>query len=272
MATPLEFKKRVHLPDEPWLPATGRQRRAPLRLLAAASWLGLAVFCYSVATGAVPLARWLGGVRAPLVQRAAESGPAPVRAQAVSPAGVDRADEAVPSPAEASSAIEPAPGAGSALAPATVAPPATHLPVGDSRGIDPFAAGDGFGDSARDTGEATVDDAPTMATSSGIGRTSCELAIAKEEDRTGAVGAAHRASPPIAAIVDSGRWFSGCGSVQRFEVHLCVAVRNGRAVGVTVHTLPAHRDIVRCIANQAWGLSFPKSPQLGVERASFSPG
>ena len=273
MATPLQYKRRVRLPDEPWLPVTHRRRRVPVALLALGVWVGLAALCASIATGAVPVARWLGATRTPLSLRTAESQPRAVRAQSVEAAGRDRGAVAgSTSSAPPEQGIEPAPlGSGRVRAPSPARRPSRPRPPDVTQGIDPFAAGDGFGDSARDTGEATVDDAPSMATSSGIGRTSCQAAIDTDESRKGPLAATSPAARHIAKVVDSGRWFSGCGSVQRFEVHLCIAVRNGRAVGVTVHTLPAHRDIVRCIANQAWGLRFPKSPRLDVARASFAP-
>ena len=271
MAAPLQYKRRVRLPDEPWLPVTHRRRRTPVALLALGVWVGLAMLCYSIATGAVPVARWLGATRAPLSLRAAESRPRAVRAQSIEPAGRDDGAGRTPGPAEEQS-IEPAPlGSAPARAPQPSAAPEPTPPGDVAQGIDPFAAGDGFGDSARETGEAIVDDAPSMATSSGIGHTSCEAAVEADESRNGPLAATSPTAQRIARVVGSGRWFSGCGSVQRFEVHLCVAVRNGRAVGVTVHTLPAHRDIVRCIANQAWGLRLPKSPRLDVARASFAP-
>lgn len=268
MAAPLQHKQRVRLPDEPWTPVTRRRRRAPYALLGASLWLGLALLCYAVATGAVPLARWLGASRAPLALREAESRPRPVRAADVPAAALG--DGGTPSTRPASvrgSAIEPAPG--SSGAPTLVAKPVPATAAADdSRGIDPFAATDGTGRRDRDTGEAAVDDAPTMATSSGVGHTSCEDAIQADRERN---GTHDTTDPRVARVVNSGRWFSGCGSVKLFEVHVCVAVRNGRAVGVTARTLPAQHVIVECIANQAWGLRFHRSPRLAVVRASFAP-
>ncbi len=273
MAAPLQFKQRVRLPDEPWLPATGRRRRGRLALLGAALWLGLALLCYAVGTGAVPVARWLGAARAPLAQRAAESRTGPLRGRAVQPAGVERSGvrAAGAKSAPGASAIEPAPaGSATPTAATIVKPPASRTPFAHvaSQGIDPFAAVDGIGERARDNGEATVDDAPSMATSSGIKRISCEDAIEADRDRNVAPSAA---SPGVAKVVESGHWFGDCGSVKLFEVHVCVAVRNGRTVGVTARTLPAHHAIASCIANQAWGLGFPKSPHLEIARASFAP-
>lgn len=271
MAAPLQYKPRVRLPDEPWVPATRRPRRGRLALLGAALWLGLALLCYLVATGAVPVARWLGASGAPLARRAAESRPGPLRGRAVraaavlarnGPAGADSAphrQNAIQPPLVDSAPVP----AASALMPS----PAGIVHV-ESQGIDPFAASDGVGARARDTGEATVDDAPSMATSSGIKHTSCEDAIDADQDESDPPPAAE---PRIARVVDSGRWFSDCGSVKLFEVHVCVAIKNGRTVGVTARTLPAQHAIVTCIANQAWGLRFPKSAQLEIARASFAP-
>lgn len=267
MAAPLQYKPRVRLPDEPWVPATPRRRRGRLALLGAAVWSGLALLCYAIATGTVPVAHWLGAHAAPLSRRAAESRSGPLRGRPVTAAALDSsAGESAEAPETPASAIEPAPGGSS---PAAASPPAhAALQHVDSHGIDPFAASDGIGDSARDTGQAIVDDAPTMARSSGIKHVSCEDAIETDDDQHRAPA---KAAPAIARVVDSGRWFADCGSVKLFEVHVCVAVRNGRPVGVTVHTLPAHRAIVRCIANQAWGLGFPKLPGLQIARASFQP-
>jgi hypothetical protein len=271
MAAPLQYKTRVRLPDEPWAPPMPRRRRGRLALLGATTWLGLALLCYSVATGALPLAHWLGARRAPLAERATASRSGPLRARAVQAAAIGSGDATggtSEAPAAAQSAIEPAPGSSSVASVAAAPPPRPDPDRYDSNGIDPFAASDGVGDNARDTGEAIVDDAPTMATSSGIGHTSCEDAIEADEDQSGPPAAA---DPRVAKLVGSGRWFSDCGSVKLFEVHLCVAVKGGRTVGVTVHTLPAHHAIVTCIANQAWALRFPKTAKLEVARASFAP-
>ncbi len=264
MAAPLQHKQRVRLPDEPWTPVTGRRRRAPFALAGIALWLGLALLCYAIATGAVPLARWLGGARAPLALRRAQSQPRPLRAAVVPAAAFGQGGAGSGSaPSVAGSAIEPASG-GNLTPPAPTQP----TPLAGSPGIDPFAATDGIGARARDTGEATVDDAPTMATSSGVGHKSCEDAIAADQDRN---GPDENTDARVSKVVDNGRWFKDCGSVKLFEVHVCVAVRNGRAVGVTARTLPAHRAIVTCIANQAWALRFPHNPKLVVARASFAP-
>jgi len=270
MAAPLQYKPRVRLPDEPWAPPLPRRRRGRLVLFGGMLWLGLALLCYLVATGSVPVAHWLGARSAPLAERATASRSGPLRGGAVQAAAIGSSGAIGAAPeasAAAESAIEPAPG-GSSTASVAARPPREPDPDIDQSGIGPLAASDSFGGEARDTGEASVDDAPTMATSSGVGHTSCEGAIEADEDQSGPPAAA---DPRVAKLVGSGRWFSDCGSVKLFEVHLCVAVKGGRTVGVTVHTLPAHHAIVTCIANQAWGLRFPTTAKLEVARASFAP-
>ena len=54
-------------------------------------------------------------------------------------------------------------------------------------------------------------------------------------------------------------------------VDVCVAVQNGRAVGVTVRTSPHNGGVAGCIAGHVRGMSFPVHPKLDVTRTHFAP-
>jgi hypothetical protein len=55
------------------------------------------------------------------------------------------------------------------------------------------------------------------------------------------------------------------------RIHICAAVQNGRATGVTVRTEPGDRSVGRCIARAVRGLAFPSHPRLDVARTTFEP-
>ncbi len=72
-----------------------------------------------------------------------------------------------------------------------------------------------------------------------------------------------------ASIMNSGNYFSHCGVPFSVAVSICVAVQNGRAVGVTVTTTPNHPSR-SCIASAVRRMSFPSHPKLDVVRVNFA--
>jgi hypothetical protein len=125
-------------------------------------------------------------------------------------------------------------------------------------------AGSGKGSGKRVVGSAGG--IPILA-----GGQSCEAAQAAyvEELKMTGGGQADITRGQYSSIMNSGSYFSHCGVPFSVAVSICVAVQNGRAVGVTVRTTPNHGSS-KCIASAVRRLSFPSHPKLDVVRASFS--
>jgi hypothetical protein len=105
------------------------------------------------------------------------------------------------------------------------------------------------------------------------GGMSCEAAQAayvEEINIGGAKVAADITSSQYGSILNGGGYLNGCGLPSSVGVDVCVAVQNGRAVGVTVRTKPSNPGVSSCIASHVRGLSFPAHPKLDVTRTSFA--
>lgn len=109
---------------------------------------------------------------------------------------------------------------------------------------------------------------PTVA-----GGGSCEAAIAKyQEEYTigGGNGKPDLGAADYGNVLNRGGYLNACGVPSNMGVDICVAVQNGRAVGVTVRTNPSNPGISGCIAGQVRGLGFPSHPRMDVARTSFA--
>ena len=71
------------------------------------------------------------------------------------------------------------------------------------------------------------------------------------------------------SVLNRGSYFAHCGVPDHVAVHICAAVQNGRAVGVTVRTKPSDRGLERCVAAAVRGLAFPSHPRMDVTRTTF---
>jgi hypothetical protein len=72
------------------------------------------------------------------------------------------------------------------------------------------------------------------------------------------------------AVLNNGSYLGGCNVPDTMSVSICVAVQNGRAVGVSVSTSPSNPGVAGCVAGRVRGLSFPSHPRLDVTRTTFS--
>ena len=105
------------------------------------------------------------------------------------------------------------------------------------------------------------------------GGMSCEAAQAayvEEMSIGGAKGPADLTAGAYQAILGNGAYLNRCGVPENMSVNVCVAVQNGRAVGVSVNTNPRNGGISSCIASQVRGMSFPAHPKLDVTRTTFA--
>jgi hypothetical protein len=104
------------------------------------------------------------------------------------------------------------------------------------------------------------------------GGLSCEAAQAayvEEMNVGGPRGQADLTANQYGSIMNSGSYFSHCGVPDSVGIHICAAVQNGRAVGVTVTTKPRNPKMEACIAAGVRGLKFPSHPKLDVTRTTF---
>jgi hypothetical protein len=104
---------------------------------------------------------------------------------------------------------------------------------------------------------------------------SCEAAAASASDEMD-LTKSERGAPDItrdayASILDNGRYLSGCRIPSSVRFEICAAVRDGRAVGVTVTTTPRNASVAACVRAAVSRLSFPVSPRLDVTRTRFEP-
>jgi hypothetical protein len=74
-----------------------------------------------------------------------------------------------------------------------------------------------------------------------------------------------------ANVLNNGtKMLSACGVPDTMSVSVCVAVQNGRAVGITVTTSPSNPGISGCIRGQVAGLPFPAHPRLDVSTTTYA--
>jgi hypothetical protein len=101
---------------------------------------------------------------------------------------------------------------------------------------------------------------------------SCEavLATANEVmDMTAARGAPDITRGAYASTLERGGYLAPCGVPDSMALEVCAAVRDGRAVGITVVTRPSDGRVRACVRNAVAALPFPKSPRLDVTRTRF---
>lgn len=102
--------------------------------------------------------------------------------------------------------------------------------------------------------------------------TSCEAAIARnnEQIELGAPrGPADITREAYASILQNGRYLAGCSIPDRTVLQVCAAVKDGRAVGITVSSNPASSALNACVKNAVSRLKFPASPKLDVTHTRF---
>ncbi len=102
---------------------------------------------------------------------------------------------------------------------------------------------------------------------------SCEAAVAsanEEMDFTKSRGGAPDVTRgAYAALLEHGGYLLPCSVPAGTALDVCAAVRDGRAVGITVVTRPADARVAACVRNAVAAMAFPKSPRLDVTRTRF---
>jgi hypothetical protein len=101
---------------------------------------------------------------------------------------------------------------------------------------------------------------------------SCEDAIASNvEDASKRPAEKDLSAEDFAAVLNEGSYLGPCSVPDTAAIEVCVAVRDGEAVGVTVTTRPRDAALADCGATQVAALSFPKHPKMDVARTKFAP-
>ena len=97
-----------------------------------------------------------------------------------------------------------------------------------------------------------------------VGGMSYEQALAsnKEEITIGAKSGPDLTDAQLAAPMRNAAFISGCGAPDSMKVTVKVAVKNGRAVGVSVYTNPPNPTVAACIDRHVRGLSWPANPKM----------
>jgi eukaryotic-like serine/threonine-protein kinase len=72
------------------------------------------------------------------------------------------------------------------------------------------------------------------------------------------------------AVLNAGAYLDACNSPLRVGVKVCVAVKDGHAVGVTVSTSPGDDLLTNCIAQKVQALPFPVYARLDVASTTFA--
>ncbi len=102
--------------------------------------------------------------------------------------------------------------------------------------------------------------------------TSCEAAIARSKEEItigGARGPADITRDAYAAILENGRYLSGCSIPERSVFEICAAVQNGRTVGITVTSSPRSPGLESCVRRAVSRLKFPSNSRLDVTHTRF---
>jgi hypothetical protein len=87
--------------------------------------------------------------------------------------------------------------------------------------------------------------------------------------RGGAAGGADLSAAQLGAPMQSGQFLSGCGLAQSAHADICVAVKNGKPLGVSVLVTPRNNQVATCIDRATRKLHFPLSPRLDVVKEKF---
>jgi hypothetical protein len=113
---------------------------------------------------------------------------------------------------------------------------------------------------------------PSFDRDTPVAVTSCEAAIARNNEQLtigGARGPADITREAYAGILQNGRYLSACSIPDRTVFEICAAVKDGRAVGITVVSSPASSALNACVRNAVGRLKFPQNARMDVTHTRF---
>jgi hypothetical protein len=85
----------------------------------------------------------------------------------------------------------------------------------------------------------------------------------------GKKGSADLTKEQLGAPMKSSQFFQQCGLRDDQNAEICVAVKNGKPLGVSVKIAPSNNKTAACIDKAARRLSFPQSPKLDIVTQKF---
>jgi hypothetical protein len=105
----------------------------------------------------------------------------------------------------------------------------------------------------------------------GPGGMSYEAAIASnnEQIQMGAKTGPDLSDAQLAAPMKNAAFIDACGAPSNMKVTVKVAVKMGRAVGVSVYTNPSQPSVASCIDRHVRGLSWPSNPKMDSFTTSY---
>jgi hypothetical protein len=101
---------------------------------------------------------------------------------------------------------------------------------------------------------------------------SCEAAIARNNEQLtigAARGPADITREAYASILQNGRYLAACSIPDRTVFEVCAAVKDGRAVGITITSNPPSPALNACVRNAVARLKFPQNSRLDVTHTRF---
>jgi hypothetical protein len=248
VARPLEFKRRVQLSerDLDLKPPRARASSTPfvLGVVAYGCAFGLA---WGVSTNRLPIADTFEKALAPPAE--AKTKPR-ARVDSVQPAAALETSEGPEPGAPEAVATAPLPDDPEPVAPAAPKPP----PLTE---LVPLAQ--------------PLDSPPATNTTPKLGpATSCEAVLEAYSQNANQNAPPDLGAKDYGSILNKGDYLDRCGVPTTTAVDVCVAVQNGRALGVTITTTPSNGKLDRCLSRVIRGVSFPSHPRLDMVRTRFS--
>lgn len=276
MARPLEYKRRVQLSerDLDLKPPRARARSTPL-VLGALAYGCAFTFAWAVSTNRLPLAETFTRVLSPPAEAKTKS-----RVDAVAPRIELQASLPAPEPLPVAdlskaaaleeppppTALEPVPLETDKPEPATVEPAKAEPPKAEPP-LKLEVAKDELPKPAMQTAKEEPTPAPEKPVVSGG---SCEAAIASYVEDANRKAPKDLGAADFGPVLNKGDYLDRCGVPTTTAVDICVAVQNGRAVGVTVRTAPGNAKLDRCLSRVLRSVSFPSHPRMDVVRTRFA--
>jgi hypothetical protein len=100
---------------------------------------------------------------------------------------------------------------------------------------------------------------------------SCEKAIDENpsEIKMGAKQTKDLTAEQLGAPMNNSAFMSKCGLPDSSNAEICVAVKQGKPLGVSVKVAPTNNKVAACIDHATRKLSFPRSEKLDVVKQSF---
>jgi hypothetical protein len=116
--------------------------------------------------------------------------------------------------------------------------------------------------------DATPTVSPKGGSSDGVTCEDAQAQNVEELDLHGG-GQADLTAKDYATVLNNGTYLAPCEVPETSKIQICVAVRGGVAIGVTVAIDPSNPDFELCVAKQVRALAFASHPKMDVVRVRF---